>query len=384
MSTPLTTTLSPPRRTKPTTNSSCVHIVDLPDDIIVNIFEHLTTAVKLFQGKRISEESYLSGLSFACTSRRFYNIYPRVLRDLELWSSGNISDAALLYITRFAGSNIQRLILRKCNNLNSSLVLFPSYCSQLKTLDLSQISTIHDDLLETICRGVGKTLRALLLRYCSCISDRGLGAIAEHCRSLSALDCGGLTSITDEGLKKIGIGIGNSLSILVLSWCKNITDTGLKNIGRCELDVLCLRGLYVTNYGIERMVKMSGKWLKAIDLMDCPNITNECFTRVLPENCEGLKEKLKVADERSIFQNCVSLLDGYVHVVGGINSLGLPSTLVCVLDAGNANAFAFQVLSKQALSFHSDDYKLLVTNSGLTVSEEAKRYLLERFGIGLP
>lgn len=384
MSMPLTITSSSHHHSKSKTKSSSIQITDLPDDIIVNIFEHLTTAVKVFHGKRISEKSYLSGLSFACTSRRFYNIYPRVLRDLELWSSGNISDAALLYITRYAGSNIQRLILRKCNNLNSSLVLFSSYCSELKTLDLSQISTMHDDLLETICRGVGKTLRALLLRYCSCISDRGLGAIAEHCRRLTALDCGGLISITDEGLEKIAMNIGNRLSILILSWCKNITDKGLISIGRCELNVLCLRGLYVTNDGIEKMVKRSGKWLKAIDLMDCPNITNECFTRILPENCEELKEKLQVANERSIFQNSVSLLDGYVHVVGGINSHGLPSTLVCVLDAGNANAFAFQVLSKQALSFHSDDYKLLVTNSGLIVSEEAKRFLLDRFGIGLP
>lgn len=83
-----------------------------------------------------------------------------------------------------------------------------------------------------------------------------------------------------------------------------------------------------------------------------------------------------------MFQNSVSILDGYVHIVASVSQSGSGLTLICIVHAGSANAL-FQVLSGEATSFESSDVKVLATNSGLSVNDQTKNVVKENFGTEL-
>lgn len=226
---------------------------------------------------------------------------------------------------------------------------------------------------------VGSTLQSLLIRRCTSLTDAAIASIADHCVSISALDAASL-NISDQAVAYLCQRRGAQLRIVILSWCHKIGDASLHALAKTGIKALFLRGLGISDAAVEVLVNGLGDNLYSLDLLDCPNLTNHSFT-VVRRHCIHMRDKLENAENRDIFQNSVSLLDGYIHVISGVTQFGQQSTLICIVDAGSANAFGFQVLSGQAISFDSDDIKVLATNSGLQITDETRAFVSESFGV---
>lgn len=360
-----------------------VRLLDLSDDVLAVIFGFVLSPVQVSSHRRLSAKSISSGLAFACTNTRLMSLFAASLVDLELWSSGTLTNQGLRFLVRSGGPSVRRLILRGCSLLSRSFEDVTTHCTNIRTLDVSLLASIDDDLLKRLCSGVGHTLESLLIRRCVQLTDDGIVAVADHCSKLNALDAAGLEKITDRGVMVLCNTRRDTLRILILSWCSQLTDTSLIALATMQLRAVFLRGLLISDRGIEVLAKGIGSHLMAIDLLDCPNLTNFAFSTSLKEHCAQLQEKLELASSRDMFQNSVSILHGYVHIVAGVSQSGSRSTLICIVDAGSANAFAFQVLSGEAISFESNDVKVLATNSGLAVTDETKDFVKECFGIEL-
>eukprot|EP00177_Eucheuma_denticulatum_P001586 GFKZ01002838.1.p1 GENE.GFKZ01002838.1~~GFKZ01002838.1.p1 ORF type:complete len:366 (+),score=31.49 GFKZ01002838.1:244-1341(+) len=352
-------------------------LLSLPDEALLQIFDHLLNYVYVSHLPRISPRSLAAALPLASTCHRLFTLLCSTLKDLELWSPPTITDSGLLFLTKHAGTNIRRLILRD-TSLSHSL---PSlvHCTGLRTLDLSSLVQVTDSLIHGVCLSVGSTLQSLLIRRCTSLTDAAMYSIADHCVSISALDAASL-NISDQSVGYLCERRGGQLRIVILSWCQGIGDGSLDALAETGIRALFLRGLGISDSGVEGLVKGLGHRLYSLDLLDCPNLTNRSFS-VVRRYCVHMRDKLGNAENREIFQNCVRLLDGYIHVISGVTQFGQQSTLICIVDAGSANAFGFQVLSGQAISFDSDDIKVLATNSGLQITDETRAFVSESFGV---
>ena len=355
--------------------------LDLDDDILHVIFEKVLNPVNVSGKNRISESALNRAIPLACASTRLMSIFLRSLTDLELWTSATITDAGLSFLCTHAKPYIKRLVLRRCNRLHRSLPLI-AHCQAIKSLDLSCVYGVDDDIITRICAGIGSTVQSLLLRRCLRITDEGIFAIADSCVQLRALDIAGLVRITDKAVERVTALRRDTLQILVLSWCHQLTDASLHMLAHTNLQAVFLRSLNISDSGVEAMVGGIGDKIVALDLVDCADVTNSVFTGCL-QKCANLRGNLGRADRRSFFQNSVSLMTGYVFVVGGLNEYGQESTVVCVVDAGSANSFAFHVLSGESMTFDADDVKVIATNSGLRMTERTRGFLRRDFGIEL-
>lgn len=161
------------------------------------------------------------------------------------------------------------------------------HCTNLRTLDVSLLASIDDDLLKRLCNGVGSTLESLLIRRCVQLTDDGILAVTDHCCTLNALDDAGLEKITDRGVIHLCNKQRDSLRIPILSWCSQLTDASLIALATTQLRALFLRGLLISDRGIEVLAKGIGVHLMAIDLLDCPDLTNCAFSTSLREHYPG-------------------------------------------------------------------------------------------------
>lgn len=356
-----------------------VKLLSLPDEALLQVFDRLLNYVHVSRRRRISRTSLANALPLAATCHRLFALLCSILNDLELWSPPSITDSGLLFLTKYVGPNIRRLILRGTLLTHSLSSL--SSCTALRTLDLSSLSQVTDSLMHRLCVAIGSTLQSLLIRRCTSLTDATLRSIADHCVCISALDAASL-NISDQAVGYLCDRRGMQLRIVILSWCHGVSDASLRSLAKTEVKALFLRGLRISDAAVEDLVRGLGHNLYSLDLLDCPNLTNYVFTHVR-RHCVHMRNKLANAENRAIFQNSVSLLDGYIHVVSGVTQFGQQSTLICIVDAGIANAFGFQVLSGHSISFNSDDVKILATNSGLQITDETREFVSESFGISI-
>lgn len=310
------------------------------------------------------------------------SVYLSLLENVEPWTAPKFSDPALSFLCKHGGTHIRRLVLRDCRRLRNFYPI-ARHCTRLRTLDLSCNTRVDDACIAGLCVGIGSTLKSLILRRCISISDIALSHIATKCTSLSALDVSGVPELTDCGVALLARYLRHSLSILLLSWCYKVTDLSLQALASCRLQAIFLRGLSISDAGVASLTQHMGTSLQVIDLLDCPDITNTTFSHTIRETCPLMAKKLQRAADRDIFQNAVSLLDGYVRVVHGMDQYRQRRTVICIVDAGCGNAFEFHLLSGGALLLESDDVKVIATNPGLSISAETEMFLEKRFGIVL-
>lgn len=338
--------------------------------------------VKVSSHNRVSTRGFSHALPLALSNKRLFSLFATCLVDLELWSDGKLTDDGLRFLCSVGGPYIRRLVLRACWRLSTSaLEHVMTHCQALRALDLSLMENVTDSFLTALCSsGIGKTLQKLLVRRCASLTDTSIIAVADHCEKLAALDVAGLDNITDYSIVQLCAKRREFLCFLILSYCAQLTDASVNALADTKVQALFLRGLRISDHAVYRLAKDNGDHLITIDLLNCPNITNNAFMS-LREHCPALSPCLRDLEVRSVFQNAVSILHGYLHIVAGVSQSGSRATFVCIVDAGSANAFAFQMLSGGEIAFEMSDVKILATNSGLSVTDETRRFVKESFGV---
>lgn len=119
-------------------------------------------------------------------------------------------------------------------------------CPLIKTLDLSWVDSLNDNIMKEILSppvdsrpGLMETktrLRQLVeLKLAgSNISDTSLRLISHNLPSLTKIDLSNCHKITDIGIASLGAAKSKNLISLNVSSCCNITDTSLDALRRCE------------------------------------------------------------------------------------------------------------------------------------------------------
>ncbi|KAL6539875.1 hypothetical protein OROHE_011646 [Orobanche hederae] len=124
-----------------------------------------------------------------------------------------------------------RMILLKCSSLRS-LNLYAlssltdvayekiSVLSDLEFLDLCGAQNLSDDGLSCIAKC--KNLISLNLTWCVRVTDQGVIAIAQGCRSLEFLSLFGIVGVTDKSLEVLSSFCSNTVTTLDVNGCVGI------------------------------------------------------------------------------------------------------------------------------------------------------------------
>jgi hypothetical protein len=296
-------------------------IFDLDDDVLLRVVHFVMSPVRVAAADRIVERSYIAALPLASVSKRFNNVFYASLRDLELWQTASIPGPALSALAAKAGDNIKRIVLRNCAGVTAeSLLAVADRCTALRTLDVSHIPAVDDIVIASIFEKRGSTLRSLLARGCTQITDVSLHAMAHHATTLDAIDMASLPAVTDEGMLDFLTARGGSLISIVCSSCPALTDTTFRAIGaHCtSLEVLCARALpAVTNQGIHELCSGVGDRLEVLDVLECEAIMVNRFLESVGTFCPRLASRFMDGQGRTLKQVIISSLPGFIfHVTG--------------------------------------------------------------------
>jgi hypothetical protein len=273
-------------------------LLEIPDDVLWLVIQNLTR-VPASSGdcspgfSCVDRAGYAEGVRLASTCRAIAERFYSSLDALALPSVSTLSDGALNFVARHAGSATKRLVLRNCTQLtDASVFSMAMHMKSLRSIDLSFIANITDSSIVELCDSVGSQLDKLLLRKCEHITDHSLFAIA-RCTNLRTLDLSHLgEGISDSGMLFICRGCGPALRLLSISHNPRLTDDTFVAVGMyCRnLEQLCARNLpLVSDAGFEVMCRGVGSTVLGLDVIDCCSLTKDAVVRAMRENCAHLQ-----------------------------------------------------------------------------------------------
>lgn len=174
------------------------------------------------------------------------------------------------------GPNIRGGIPRFCLSL-----LAISSMGMLREVDVSGSTYVSNDDIQNLAYTCRDSLKSLEVRCCRSIGDPSLQAIAKFAKLVVFLD---------------------------ISACFSVTDTGLKSLGQGCLELITIKmsSLGATNEGINSFRHL--KKLLVLDVNNCPHIT-ELSINLLLLNCTQLLE----LDVRNTGVKCANLRNEERH-----------------------------------------------------------------------
>ncbi|KAK4432185.1 F-box protein [Sesamum alatum] len=190
-------------------------------------------------------------ITYNCSKLKVFSIYWNVrvsdlgignlVKNCKLVIDLNLSGCKLLNLTRcikLTDRGLQ-MILLKCSSLQSlNLYALSSFTDvaykkislliHLRFLDLCGAQNLSDDGLSCIAKC--KNLISLNLTWCVQVTDHGIIAIAEGCRSLEFLSLFGIVGVTDKSLEALSSFCSNTITTLDVNGC-----IGIKRRSRDQL-----------------------------------------------------------------------------------------------------------------------------------------------------
>lgn len=280
-------------------------LLDLPDDVLDLIVRKVSRVVssptdgtatgsdidRCFESC-VDVRGYARGVRLAKTCRSFSHQFFSSLDSLTLPSVSRFDDAALKFIGKNVGRSMKRLVLRNCSLLSDQAVhTIASEMTELQALDLSFIPSITDDAIARLCRSLYKTLEKLLLRKCELLTEGSMTEIA-RCSKLRTLDLSYIgPAMSDSGMDAICHGCGPSLEYLAISHNSQLSDKSFASIGEhcTRLLQLCARCLpLVTDSGFAALCRGVGETARGLDVIDCRSLTKDAVVRAYRDYCRHI------------------------------------------------------------------------------------------------
>lgn len=363
-----------------------LNLLSLPDDVLLEIVRHATHCSDNNRSPGalhvVEHRSFKASAALAAVSQKTATLFYASLDNICL-ASAQISDPIIESISRRAGPSLKRLVLRGCTSVtNASLHSLARHASTLRSLDLSFLSHISHDGLKPLCNATHGTLRHLLLRECAGVNDAALRAIA-RCSKLETLDLSYCTRVTDRGMEVLLYGAGAALRLLALAHNDGLTDNSLISIGRyCKsLVQLCARAWpLITDHGFERLCAGVGCTVEGIDVTQCPSLTRNATLHTLSRYCDKIYAHVKPKfASRTLQQIIISTLRQNIFIVHGSDPVSGKNTVHTVLiDNGD-------LVSASLLTSGTTDLSklgiVLCKSYGSALNEETKQMLEKDYGI---
>ncbi|XP_062068163.1 F-box and leucine-rich repeat protein 13 [Lepus europaeus] len=162
--------------------------------------------------------------------------------------------------------NVLRLNFRGCV-LRPRTLRSVGHCRNLQELNVSDCSTITDELMRYISEGCPGVLHLNLSN--TTITNRTMRLLPRHFHNLQNLSLAHCRKFTDKGLQYLSLGNGcHKLICLDLSGCTQISVQGFKNIANS-----CSGIMHLT---INDMPTLTDNCVKAL-VEKCPSITSVTF-----------------------------------------------------------------------------------------------------------
>ncbi|KAI4376896.1 hypothetical protein MLD38_014603 [Melastoma candidum] len=217
-------------------------------------------------------------------------------RTLEGKKVNDVRLAAIAIGTSSQGG-LGKLIVRGNNSTRGLTSLgfraIARCCPSLKTLSISNLSSIGDEGLLEIANGCSQ-LEKLDLNRCSSLSDRALVALAKNCPNLTDINIDSCPNLGNESLQSIGQYCPNLRSIAIKD-CPRVGDQGVASLvsqaGRF-LSKLKLQSLDVTDVSLA-VVGHYGLAMTDLILTNLCNVGERGFCVV--GNGHGLQKLRSVA-----------------------------------------------------------------------------------------
>lgn len=376
-------------RARARTTRRRTRLLDLPDDVLRHVLRCLTRPV-VGRCRAIPEgdvtgvqiPTLRAALPAAFTCKRMYRLLFGALDNLCLWRP-SLEDAQLAALSRNAGLALRRLVLRGCALLtDDGVAALANSAPHLRAVDLSFCSLITDKGVEAVGRAASTALQKLLVRKCDQLGDPACAAIA-RCTALEVLDVSYCGLMTDDGVGKMVRGCGRTLKMLSLSHCTALTDSTLASIGEhcTSLTQLCARSLpRVTDVGFAALCAGIGHSAEGVDVLDCLSLTRDAVVRALRAHCTHIADTLERDTEwKTLEQVLVTTLRANIFIVHGCDPKNSRPTIHMVLvDNGD-------IVSANILSASTTDLSLLgvvlCKSYGNAFDESTKRRLTRRYGI---
>lgn len=369
-----------------------VRLLDLSEDILVTIMNHVMTPAKEGSRRIITEESIRASLPLAITCHVLYDIWRHSMHDLELWVSGKLNDRGLKAICKDNGRGIHRLGLRRCKGVSQKAFRhIPRHCTRLRSIDMSH-TDIADDFIIDLTKNTGHSMQFLALHGCTKLTALSIHAIADRCPHLRFLDIGSIPAVDDAAMGYLVERLGTSIRTMVLSNCKNLSDSAMATIGaECKsLMSLTIRGLSsITDNGLHKLCSGIGERVQILDVLDCTGLTMGGYFATMEAFCPHVFRYLAESNyvdhlgERCLRDNIIATMPGLIYRISATDAIRrLPALYFLLLDESTLRPFRVSVQSK---SLNLSDFgTVLISNFGKKPTPKTKTVLLRRFGYDSP
>ena len=269
---------------------------------------HISTAsVKLFgQHARDLKHLDLHGIpTIGDTAISAVGRHCQHLEMLNLADCNRISDTSIGVIGQRC-PNLLYLNLRNCYDVTDwSMADLARKCTQLTFLDLANCKDIGDETITLIATGCGPRLKYLDLRKCDRITDVS-GSLLGNCTSLTHLSLLKCTKLTDDTLLPIATNC-SKLNLLHLRKGKP-QDPGVKLLGEQQRDrgaTLTALDLgnctWLTDESVEKISHCT--LLRKLNLRKVTKAT-DLSLRLIPQNCRKL-EQLNLSHCKKVFDKTI-------------------------------------------------------------------------------
>jgi F-box/leucine-rich repeat protein 14 len=238
------------------------------------------------------KELQLGGTQLNITNRGLMAISVglKKLKSLNLRGCHGISDTGISYIagrsenSMCGNHDLEHLGLQDCQRITDTALEFVSAgLTSLKTIDLSFCFSVTDDGIKFLAKM--RSLLEINLRRCNSITDTGLGYLAglpgqQSLAPLAALDVSFCEKVGDQGL----VHLSRLHSLQSLSFCScDISDFGIEQIVQTLHSLTTLNIGQCTRITDRSLLLISTHMgqLTSIDLYGCNNITTSGLEKIM-------------------------------------------------------------------------------------------------------
>jgi EIN3-binding F-box protein len=214
----------------------------------------------------------------------------RLLEKLDLMKCPGVGDRGLQAVAKGCPL-LSAVNIDSCLNVgNASLEAFGKWSGALYSFSVSNCPIVGSAGIGKVTLGCSK-LKKLKLEKIR-LSDEGLVAIGENCKSVSRMKLANLGWCSEEGF--IGLCGGSGLKLLkslLITSCPGITDVSLEVVGKvCQDLKLCVLSQCqaVTDKGLEAFMQCC-VCLDSLQLERCHSITNSGLSAALAQGKGSLK-----------------------------------------------------------------------------------------------
>ncbi|TYJ29666.1 hypothetical protein E1A91_A06G082500v1 [Gossypium mustelinum] len=212
------------------------------------------------------------------------------LRSVNLSQCSFLTHSAIDILATSLASVLLELFIDDCQSIDAMLVL-PSLkkLEHLEVLSVAGLESVTDSFIKEFLIARGDGIKELILMDCWKLTDSSLKIIAETCSNLRALDIGNISKLTDTSFGYLASGCR---SLQSLKLCRNaFSDDAIAAF--LEMSGEVLKELALNNVGkvgLNTALSLArrSRNLVSLDLSWCRNLTDEALGLIV-DSCLSLR-----------------------------------------------------------------------------------------------